>query len=272
MNYDDRKPPKTDTERVLEFVQKHRLKLVLWFVLIFVVNKPWYTVRPGQVAIRTRFGKIVSVDRQGGLFYKTPFIERVTYLNTRIVKAHIETNSLSKDLQFVSIGIAINYQIDDALLLYREIGNDYEKVVIDPLAQESIKAVVARYTAEQLIQHRHEAKDAVLTDIKERLLPRYITLIDCNFTHLDFHQEFMNAVESKQIAQQAAMTSHNLTEKVREEMQQKKLKIDMDAYELKVLRDQTTPLLLELKKIEKWDGKLPRLMGAGSPLISFNNP
>ncbi len=243
--------------------------LVLLASFIFLLMGPFYIVHPGEVAIHKRFGSIINTPRDGGIYFMIPGIDTIVYMNRRINKVVIETNSLSKDLQFVSIGVAVNYQVEDALSLYREVGSDYEKVIIDPLAQESIKAIVACYTAEELIQHRHEAKERVLKDVSERLVPRYIRLIDFNFVHLDFHKAFMDSVEQKQIAQQSAMTAHNLTKRIEEEMIQKKLKIDVAVYELKSLREQTTPLMIELKKIEKWDGRMPMYMGGSTPLISL---
>jgi len=94
-------------------------------------------------------------------------------------------------------------------------------------------------------------------------------LIDFNFIHIDFHKEFMKAVEDKQIAQQAAMTEKNLTEKVKQKIIQQKSLADAEAYSLSVIRQSITPEIIELKKIEKWDGSLPKYVGSGTPLISI---
>jgi regulator of protease activity HflC (stomatin/prohibitin superfamily) len=229
----------------------------------------FYILNPGKVAIHLRLGRIMSEDKVPGFYTKIPFIDTIHIINVRIQKCIIETESLSKDLQSVSIGIALNYQIEDASMLYKEVGVDFEQVIINPLAQESIKAIVARYTAEELIQQRHEAKEQVLNDIRERLIPRYIKLVDFNFVHLDFHDEFMKAVEDKQIAQQAAMTERNLTEKVKQQIIQKKSLADAEAYSLEVVKQSITPAIIEIKKIEKWDGKLPLYSGNSIPLISL---
>lgn len=242
---------------------------------------PFYILNPGYLGIHLRMGRIVSVDRDSGLYFQAPLIDDIVMINTRIQKCIIETESLSKDLQFVSIGIALNYQVEDALSLWKEVGRDFEQVIINPLAQESIKAIVAQYTAEELIQQRHEAKDRVLNDIRDRLVPRFIRLIDFNFVHLDFHDEFMRAVEGKQIAQQTAMTEKNLTEKVLQKIVQQKaladadayemrLKADTSAYSMKVARQNITDEFLELKKIEKWNGELPKYVGNGVPLLSLD--
>ncbi|MCL4361600.1 prohibitin family protein [Candidatus Dependentiae bacterium] len=241
-------------------------------------NAPFYIVEPGQTALHLRLGRFVQAHEVSGCYFKMPAIDSVIYINNRICKTVIETTALSKDLQFVSIGVAINYKINNAIELYKTVGTDFEKVIIDPFAQESIKAVVAKYTAEDLIQFRHDAKEKVYSELKSRLLPLNITLIDFNFVHSDFSPDFIKAVEEKQIAEQSAKTAKNLTEKVKEEVIQTRSRADAEAYSLKIKKESVTAELIALKKaealikaIEKWDGKLPHVSGGNTPFINLND-
>jgi regulator of protease activity HflC (stomatin/prohibitin superfamily) len=235
-----------------------------------------YIVNPGYTALHVRLGRIVAAQDTSGFYVKFPLVDNIIYINNRICKSVIETTALSKDLQFVSIGVAINYKINNAIQLYQTVGTDFEKVIIDPFAQESIKAVVAKYTAEDLIQYRHDAKDKVFLELRNRLLPLNIALVDFNFVHSDFSPDFIKAVEEKQIAEQSAKTAKNLTEKVKEEALQTKSKADAQAYALKVKKDSVTTELIALQKveafmkaIEKWNGQLPKVVGTGS-LLNIN--
>ena len=249
-------------------------------VLLALVGSSFafYIVNPGFTAIHLRLGKVVQVQEASGAYLKAPLIDSIIYINNRICKSVIETTALSKDLQSVSIGVAINYKINNAVKLYETVGTDFEKIIIDPFAQESIKAVVAKYTAEDLIQYRHDAKDKVYLELHNRLLPLHISLIDFNFVHSDFSPDFIKAVEEKQIAEQTAKTAKNLTEKVKEEAVQIKSKADAEAYSLKAKKEAVTPELIALKKadallkaIEKWDGKLPRVAGGNTPFINLTD-
>lgn len=244
------------------------ISLALVGGIIGVTVFSFYTNEVGTTAIQIRLGGIAYVRNSPGLYFKIPMVDSISYINNRIQKINIKTEALSKDLQFVLVEVALNYKVDNAEGLYKEVGTHYKEIVIDPLAQESIKAIVAQYTAEELIQHRHEVKEKVLHDIRERLNPRYLSLVDFNFVHLDFHREFMLAVENKQIAQQQAMTAKNVTERVREEVLQKNLQSDAEVYALKVKKEALTPELIELQKIEKWDGKLPQTVTGTIPFIN----
>lgn len=247
------------------------------FIIFCAYAKPFYIVNPGYTALHLRLGAVVRAREVSGWYSKMPFIDKIIYINNRICKSVIETTALSKDLQFVSIGVAINYKINSAIKLYQNVGTEFEAVIIDPFAQESIKAVVAKYTAENLIQYRHDAKDKVFLELRERLLPLNIELVDFNFVHSDFSKEFIKAVEEKQIAQQHAMTAKNRTEQVKEEVIQSKSRTDAEVYSLKVKKESVTAELIELQKVEamikaidKWDGNLPRVMSSITPFLNMD--
>lgn len=253
----------------------------LFFFLMFiavVATTSYYVVPPGQTALHLRMGSFIGFHDVSGWYFKIPGVDEIIYINNRICKAEIETTALSKDLQTVSIGVAINYRINDAIKLYQTVGTQFQDIIIDPFAQESIKAIVAKYTAEDLIQFRHEAKERVCAELRDRLVPMYISLIDFNFVHSDFSPDFIKAVEEKQIAEQSAKTARNLTEKVKEEVLQTRSRAEAEAYALKIKKDAVTPELIklrmaeaQLKAIEKWDGRLPQVSGGNTPFINLNN-
>lgn len=251
--------------------------IIIGIVLLALAPFSFYVVSPGYTALHLRLGQVIGARTESGGYIKMPVIDTIVYINNRICKSVIETTALSKDLQFVSIGVAINYRINNAIELYQTVGTEFERVIIDPFAQESIKAVVAKYTAEDLIQYRHDAKDKVFAELRDRLQPLNIALVDFNFVHSDFSPDFIKAVEEKQIAEQSAKTARNLTEKVKEEVIQAKSKADAEAYALRVKRESVTQELIALKKveasmkaIEKWDGVLPRVAGGNTPFISIS--
>ncbi len=239
-----------------------------------IIFSGFYIVEPGFAAIHLRLGTIQKTTKESGLYFKIPLIDSVTMFDLRIQKALIETTALSKDLQSVKVEMAINYRIQDAQLLFLNISTSFEKIIIDPFVQESVKAVVAKFDAESLIQKRHEVKELVISELTERLSSKHILLVDFNFTHLDFSEDFIKAVESKQIAEQDAKRAENQTKQVREEATQARARAEAEAFALKVKRESLTPELIKLKEveaqikaIEKWDGHLPHITGSSIPLM-----
>lgn len=257
--------------------------LFLYFIGFIVVTtalglmQSLFIVNPGFAAIQLRMGQIIRTVEESGMYLKAPGIDSVVYIDKRINKTNIETPAMSRDLQSVQIGMVINYRVQDALKIYQNVGTHFEKIIIEPFAHESVKAVVAKFTAEDLIQYRHDAKDKVVGELRQRLGLQHIMLVDFNFIHLDFSKDFIHAVEEKQIAEQSAKTSKNLTEKIKEEALQIRTRADAEAYAFQVQKESVSDNLIKLKQIEaqmyaikKWNGVLPRMTGKAVPMISFS--
>lgn len=241
------------------------LTLALSVLILFILSwlgAPYYIVHPGETALRLRFGSIIDAQKESGMYTRIPFIDEIVIMNNRMCKMEVDLQGgLSKDLQSVTTKFIINYRIDDAISLYKAIGTDFEQIIIKPFAIESIKSGLSKYTAEHLIQFRDETKDIICKDLKERLKKFDITIIDMSFAYAQFSQEFMLSVERKQVAEQDSRTAKNMTEKIKEEAIQIKTMADAEAYSLKIKRESLTPELIELKKIEKWNGVLPQVSG-----------
>lgn len=240
----------------------------LLIVSLFIGVNGLYTVKPGVSALHLRFKKIVHCRTEGGLYFKVPFIDEIIDVPTYIQKTHIETTALSKDLQAIEIGITVNYRYLNEVELYKNTLGHAEDIIIIPFCHETIKAIVALYTAEELIHHRHKAKEGIHRDLTTKLKPHYIEFIEVNFSHADFSKEFILAVEGKQIALQESMRSKHVTEAIREKSNQQKIIADADAYSQNIKKASLTPELVQLKAIEKWNGILPTMMNGAVPFIN----
>jgi hypothetical protein len=89
----------------------------------------------------------------------------------------------------------------------------------------------------------------------------------------------MKAVEDKQVAEQQSLQAAKLVEKAKRDADQAIAKARAEAESLRMQREQVTPQLIELRKveaqlkaIEKWNGKLPEtIMGGAVPFINVNS-
>lgn len=244
--------------------------LIIVALIVLFSLAPYYIVQPGFTAIHLRLGKIIKVQREGGIYMKAPLLDSIVTMRNGIVKASIETTALSKDLQAISVGIDVNYRYINEVELYKSTRGAVEDIIIGPFCNESIKAVIALYTAEELIHCRHEAKEKIFNDLKDRLRPHFIEFVEVNFSHADFSRDFIKAVEDKQIALQESMMAKNLTDKVREKALQMKLTADAEAYAQQVKKQSATKELAQLKAIEKWDGVLPKYVTGSIPFINLS--
>lgn len=255
-------------------------KLLLPAVLVVAVMlafSAFFIVPPGEVAIKTRLGAIV--DSYGeGMHFKLPFVESVTKFSIQIQRANIKTQAFSKDLQTMNAHLVVNHRIEQgtAVSIFRNLGPNYVENIVDPAVQEVFKAIAARYSAERVISERNELVLEINKEVKDRLTTKQIVVTDISVVDLDFTEQFLKAVEDKQVADQQAQQAGKLVEKAKRDAEQQVAKSRGEAEALRLQREQVTPALIELRKvdaqlkaIEKWNGVLPGYVGAGVPFISI---
>lgn len=207
-----------------------------------------------------------------GFSFIIPVIQRVVKMDVRIRKSDTRATAASKDLQTVATEIVLNFHLfpDKVNKIYQEIGLDYEKRIIDPAVQEIVKAVCAEFTAEELITKRQLVKDGIKTSLHKRLTTSHISLDELNITDFQFSKIFNEAIESKQTAEQLALKAGRDLERVRIEGQQKVVQAKAEAESQRIQKETISPIILQLRAIEKWDGKFPQVLG-GSGAMPFIN-
>jgi len=238
----------------------------------------FFVVQPGEIAVKTRLGQVM--DSYGeGLHFKLPVIDAIHRMSMRISRDDIKTDAFSKDLQTMQVHLAINHRIEkeNAISVYRNLGARYMETIIDPAAQEVLKAITARHTAEMIVSSRAAIVEAVNADLKAKLKEKQIIVTDVSIVDMDFTQGFLGAVERKQIAEQDAKTAQNLVEKAKREADSKVAAARAEAESLRLQKEVVTPLMVQLRQIEvnseaikKWDGRLPTYTGGAIPMLNLN--
>jgi regulator of protease activity HflC (stomatin/prohibitin superfamily) len=133
------------------------------------------------------------------------------------------------------------------------------------------------FSASELVTKRTEVKNKMMEAIKARLSTRYIIVDDVAIVNFTFSEAFDKSIEAKQVAEQSAMKAKQDLERVKLEAEQKVANAEAEARSLKAQKEQITPELLELRRIEmqakaleEWNGVLPTQMipGATVPFIN----
>jgi regulator of protease activity HflC (stomatin/prohibitin superfamily) len=250
---------------------------VIAFAVLVLTLGSYFIVSPGEVAIKTRLGRI-SDSYEEGIHLKLPLVDSIIKFSIQIRRADIKTQAFSKDLQTMNAHLVVNHRIQKgtAVSIYRNLGPDYVNTVVDPTVQEIFKSIAAKFSAERIIADRNLLVEEINTTSKEKLMKQEIIVTDISVVDLDFTEQFLKAVEDKQVAEQQAMMSEKLVLKAKRDAEQQIAKSRGEAEALRMQREQVTPALIELRKvdaqlkaIEKWNGVLPGYVGAGVPFISI---
>jgi len=243
------------------------VQLTLVIIFLAILSKFFVIVNAGERGVLMQFGKVQEQVLGEGLHVIVPTVYSVKKLSVRVQKQESSAEASSKDLQDVFTDVALNWHIipDEANAIFQQIGDEKEVVarIIAPAVEEVLKAVMAKYTAEEIITKRGEVKAAVDEYLTLRLLTYHIAVDDISLVHVHFSQRFSDAVEAKQIAEQEAKRGEFLALKAVKEAEAKVNLAKGEAEVQRLLRDNLTPELLERQAIEKWDGKLPVIVGDG---------
>ncbi len=230
-------------------------------------------VEAGHVGVVTHFGAVQDKVLPEGLHMTMPFRTKIVPIDIQIQKIQARASASSKDLQNVTSVVALNFMPsrEKANVIYRNLGVNYAKTIIQPAIQESVKSATARYTAEELITRRPEVKQSIYLDIKERLHRHNLLVTDFSIMDFNFSPEFNKAIEAKQVAEQAALRAKNDLERIRTEAQQDRVRAQgkaeaklalaqAQAQAQTLLKRTITPELLQLRAAERWNGELPGVM------------
>jgi len=250
---------------------------IIGFVILLIIALfgSFYTVDAGQRAVLLTWGKPADVSYESGLHFKIPLAQKAVKFDIKTQKYEAEASAASKDLQTVTAKIAINYHIlpEQVIALYKEVGVDYAIRVMQPLEQEIVKATTSKFTAEELITKRELVREDIKSTLKERLAPRGIVVEEVSITNFDFSKSFNEAIEAKVTAEQQALAAKNKLEQIKFEAEQKVTSATAEATSLRIQSEalKESKDILQLRAIEKWDGKMPIVVGGATPFIDVSS-
>lgn len=260
---------------------------IVAFLLIIVLAGSVVVVEAGQTGVVLTFGRVSPVVLQEGIHFKVPFAQNVIAINNRIVKTEVTTEAFSKDLQTVSTVIAVNYHINksSSAEIYKQVGLGYEDVLVVPAINEVLKAVTANYTAQQLVSTRGEVSVLLDDNLNIKLNEYGIVVDDLNIINWDFTEEYISAIEAKQVAEQNLIKTRTEQEQAlviaNTEAQKQVIAAQAEADKIRLLADATaesnrtiaeslSDMLIRYELLQKWDGQLPKVTGGASTFTDIS--
>ena len=275
---------------------------IVFILLFFLVTGVFVIVETGHVGVVRTLGAVQPEALAEGFHMKKPFMDKVEQIDIRLTAASAKAVSASKDLQTVQTQVTLQYSItgDLAPLIYQKIGrrSTVSLTLIEPAIQESVKAITAKYTAEELVTKRAAVKVAIqeaidtfisITLREKQISPNALRIANVAITDFDFSAEFNKAIELKVKAEQEALQA--LNEKIRRVTQaeaaaeEEKLAAAAEAFQIEIASKaraeaiereakalRSNPQIIQLRIAEKWDGTLPKFSGGGVvPMLNVDS-
>ncbi|WP_051530599.1 prohibitin family protein [Ruminococcus flavefaciens] len=272
--------------------KKPSFKGVKWIVIgaaaIFVAVNSFTIVPAGNTGVVLTLGEVSANPLSEGFHVKAPFVQSVENMSNKIQVYETPASAVSKDLQTVSSSIAVNYRLvsDKSPDMYKNVGVDYQTILITPVVQECMKSATAKYNAEQLITDRESVSNEVKTALDSKLNSYGIYIEKFNIVNFDFSAEFNTAIEAKQVAEQNLLKTKTEQEQAKvianTEAEKKVIAAKAEAEAIlkqaqaqadanKLLEESLSNKVIAYEQIQKWDGVMPKVTGKdGGLLIDVN--
>jgi len=251
------------------------IALVLGLIIFFAST----TIVPtGHIGVVTLYQNVQDKYLDAGFHFIKPFVEDVHDVDIRTKKYSNTVEGSAKDLQIVNITMSINYQIKSEKVteLYAKVGKDYDNIVLNPALQSSLKASMAKFTAEEMITKRAEVAKSIEDELNERLAD-YFTISAVNLENIAFTDEYNKAIEAKTTNQQKAEAEKAQLEIIKVQNEQKINTAEAEAKVRELQSKSVTDKSLEQLKLEiqreliqKWNGQFPTTMLGDNPNMLFN--
>src|SRR4030043_387770 len=273
MNHQDQYGAKDAMELVLKKGPMRIVAIIGAIVLRVFFARPWVQVGAGQRGIVMNFGAVQEKVLAEGLHVRIPIMQEIVLVDVKVQKAETDAAAASADLQDVTSRVALNYHIvpDKANIVYQNLGIHFKERIIDPAILEVVKAVTAKYTAEELITKRPAVSEAMRSARWDRLMVNNIAVDAFSIVIFSFSKVFTEAIEAKQTAEQLALKARRGLDRIKIEAEQKITAAKAEAESLRLQRANISADLIELRKIEanlkaieKWNGILPQVTGGGA--------
>ncbi|MDP4530395.1 prohibitin family protein [Alkalimonas delamerensis] len=267
-------------------------------ILLFAVGS-FYTVDEGERGVVIRYGSLINVA-EPGLHFKLPVIDSVRKISVQEqVELYRNMEAYSNDQQPAVMNLSVRYQIDSSRVdeVYRNFGT--RQALIDRqvtrIVLEEAKTVLGQFNAATSIRERGRL-NLEMAQAVQRSVTGPVIILGVQVEDVSFSAAYEESVEQRMLAEVAVERERQNLERERVEADIVRTRAAAEAdrvraqaqaeadsirlrgnAEAEAIRERAAalannPLLVELVKAERWDGKLPTTMlpNATVPFIEAN--
>lgn len=252
-------------------------------VAVFVVGCCFTIVPTGYTGVRTTFGQVSKNIVPQGFNLKVPFVQTIELVNnkqqdTKIV-AQVWGES-SEKIPVYATEITVTFQVESgrSAWIFSNV-TDTKDLITQSLVSSAIKSAMVELPASE-VTVRSKIEPLVKEELAESVDEKYgsdtISVLKVVIDQMDFEESYNNAISDKSIAmqRQAQQEIENNTAIAKAEADKKvaianaeaeaeatRIAAEAEAAANKLIAESLTDEILKSKFYEKWDGKLPSVMG-----------
>ena len=230
----------------------------------------FYIIPPGESGVKITLGTVGSEPLPPGFGFKIPILTEIRRINTQQTTREVLCDCFSSDLQQVKLKIKILYRVPESsvISIVRDFNGDPFDSLVAPRIQEAVKEVTAEKTAADIVKTREQIKTVSLQRAKDKV-GKTMELSDLVVEDVSLSKDLESAIEAKMVQQQETEKALFKQQQAETDAKTSIIKARADAESIRIQGEalQKNPKLVELKMVEKWDGKAPQVLGGGNGMI-----
>ena len=262
--------------------------LVLLFVIVIPILRAlsfFVIINPAQVGVHTRLGRLKG-KFDPGFHFITPVIDSVIKYNTRLITYETSSypkeskadytdypvDTTTKDGQPVHIKYTVRFRIDPSkvLWIYQNLGDEEQVVekVVKTDSRGHVRTLAREFAAQDLYSGNiRELEELVSKELQKLFAEKGLVLDEFVIRSIDFSEDYVKAIEQKQIEKERVETEKYKAEQEKYRKQAMITKAQGEAEAQRLLQKNLTKELLTKMYIEKWDGHLPQVATGSNGVI-----
>ncbi len=220
--------------------------------ILFLIANPIVIVPAGHVGVKDFFGIVSKNVLSPGLRIVIPF--------TKVIKMSVRTREIlemaevpSKEGLIMTLDVSLLFRLspDKASDMYKSVGKEYHKVVVEPQFRSAIREITASYEAKALYSaERDKVAKEIFELVKKLTEERGIIIEQVLLRKIGLPTVVANAIQEKLRREQEAEQMKFILQKEQQEAERKRIEAQGIADFQRIVAQGISPQLLEWKGIE----------------------
>lgn len=237
----------------------------------------------GHRGVKKTFGKTNEEVLSEGIHFYNPFTSQIIEMDTRLQRKDGSTITYTQDVQQADINFSVSYSLspDHVVQILNNVDRRWENILLDDLVRDSIKNVIGKWDAVELVANRDKVSPEIKAMLQSRvndktaekgLNGQVVHISSFALNDVEYTAEFENAVEAKVTAIQRAEQEKNKTVQIQEQADQKIISAKAEAESMRIRANALTQnqALVQWEAVQKWNGVLPQYMLGGNTTPFIN--
>jgi membrane protease subunit HflC len=188
------------------------LVILLVLVVVFVLLGPLFIVQEGEVAVITRFGKIVNTYMDAGLKIKVPLVDTVIKYPKKIMSWDGEAQRIpTKENQFIWVDTTARWKITDPAQFYQSVTSLPNAILrLNDVIDSTIRTIISENFLNEAVRNSNKINNLRIEDQAQNVESLEDAEQLRNLTRTETQQETIN-IGREGLSQQMLQMASNFT-------------------------------------------------------------